>query len=185
MSAFFLVVPLLLSADPAVSEWTSAVAAIRAVDQFGRGHAEAVRAWPRVTELPAERLAELLSAFDGANPLAANWLRAAGEAIIQRDGLHQVPPAVLRDWVLDRRHDARGRHRVNRRGHVMHPIGKSDIGNGARLENQRQFVFADRNAELDIVVARAIHKKRGRLRNPRDDAGNERASHGEIGRAHV
>lgn len=109
MSGFILVVPLLLSADPAVSEWSSAVAAIRAVDQFGRGHAEATRAWPRVTELPAERLAELLAAFDGANPLAANWLRSAGEAIIQRDGLSQVPPAVLRDWVLERRHDARGR----------------------------------------------------------------------------
>ncbi len=109
MSAFFLVVPLLLSADPAVSEWSSAVAAILAVDQFGRGHAEATRAWPRVTELPAERLTELLAAFDGANPLAANWLRAAGEAIIQRDGLNQVSPDVLSAWVLDRRHDARGR----------------------------------------------------------------------------
>lgn len=109
MSAFFLVVSLLLSADPAVSEWSSAVAAIRAVDRFGRGHAEAAAAWPRVAELPAARLAELLAAFDGANPLAANWLRAAGEAIIQRDGLNQVSPAVVRDWVLDRRHDARGR----------------------------------------------------------------------------
>lgn len=109
MSAFLLVVPLLLSADPAVAEWSSAVAAVRAVDQFGRGHAEAVRAWPRVAELPAARLAELLAAFDGVNPLAANWLRSAGEAIVQRDGLNQVPPAVVRDWVLDRRHDARGR----------------------------------------------------------------------------
>lgn len=109
MPAFLLAVPLLLSADPVSTDWPSAVAAIRAIDHQGRGHAEAARAWPRLAALPAERLEDLLAAFDGANPLAANWLRAAGETIIERDGLNKAPRQVLLDWVLDRKHDARGR----------------------------------------------------------------------------
>ncbi|HEX7900189.1 MAG TPA: hypothetical protein VF950_20645 [Planctomycetota bacterium] len=71
--------------------------ALRAVGPEGAGHEAAAAAWKKVVERGA--LLPVLAAFDGASPRAANWLRAAADALPSPD------PKALEAFVLDvRRH---------------------------------------------------------------------------------
>ncbi len=87
------------------------LARLRAVGPNGAGHREAAQAWAELARADAARLPEILKGFDGAGPLAANWLRAAVDAIaerqIQRGG--PLPNAELEAFVVDRSRDARAR----------------------------------------------------------------------------
>ena len=84
---------------------------IRAVESEGRGNKEAALAWRELARSPARELPIIFLAFDGANPLAANYLRSAVETISQRelDKGVKLPVAELEKFVLDTRHDAQGR----------------------------------------------------------------------------
>jgi hypothetical protein len=89
----------------------AALSAIRAVGPEGRGNPAASLAWRTLAAAEGKQLPELMVGFDGANPLAANWLRAAVEVVAERalrtrDGL---PLARLGAYLLDTRHDAGGR----------------------------------------------------------------------------
>src|SRR5258708_16753795 len=84
---------------------------IRAVEAEGRGNKEATLAWRKLARQPARALPAILAALDGANPIAANYLRSAVETIAQReleDG-GKLPAAELEKFVRDTRHDPRGR----------------------------------------------------------------------------
>lgn len=86
------------------------LAAIRAVDHGGQGNAEATRAWRVLSASPAAALPEILAAMDGANPLAANWLRSAVDAVVARaGGSAAVPVAALERFLGDTTHDPRAR----------------------------------------------------------------------------
>jgi hypothetical protein len=87
------------------------LASLRAVGPNGAGHSEAARAWAELVRADVAQLPEILKGLDGANPLAANWIRAAVDAIAERqvDGGRPLPVAELEHFVLNRSRDPRAR----------------------------------------------------------------------------
>jgi len=90
------------------SDLGGALARIKQVDRLGAGHADATAAVAELSHLPASRIPEMLRGFAGANPLAANWLRAAVEASAERDPAG-VPVDTLTGFLDDRTQDTRAR----------------------------------------------------------------------------
>ena len=85
------------------------IRAIRAVEAEGRGNKEATLSWRKLAREPARALPEILAALDGANPIAANYIRSAVETIAQRelDDGGKLPAAELEAFVRDAQHDPR------------------------------------------------------------------------------
>jgi hypothetical protein len=84
---------------------------LRSVGPEGKGHRAASEAWAEVARAEARQLPAILAGMDGAGPLAANWIRAAVDAICERE-LQQggkLPAAELEQFVNDRRHNPRAR----------------------------------------------------------------------------
>lgn len=84
------------------------------VDKEGTGHAAAVAAVKSLEQQPASALLPLLQAMDHANPLAANWLRGAFDAVAdqaEKRGEHP-PTADLEKFLLDRSHASQSRQVV-------------------------------------------------------------------------
>lgn len=84
---------------------------LRSVGPQGAGNEAAAVAWQQVAQADAARLPELLSALDGANPLAANWIRTAIDAISERTlrAGGSLPQLPLERFVLETSHDPKGR----------------------------------------------------------------------------
>jgi hypothetical protein len=99
--------PLVASAD----EVTAGLKVLKSVGPNAARHREAQQAWPAVAAADADRLPELLSALDGAGPLAANWIRSAVEAVGERTlaAGDASPARALESFVLDVRHAPRAR----------------------------------------------------------------------------
>lgn len=88
----------------AADETADALQAIRAVGAGAEGAAEARAATARLIDGGEANLIPILKAFQGASPLAANWLRNAFEAIaadLRTDG-RTLPEDVLTAFVRDR-----------------------------------------------------------------------------------
>lgn len=84
---------------------------LRAVGPQGAGNEAATAAWQEVARSDAAELPKLLSALDGANPLAANWIRTAIDAICERtlrEG-RSLPQTSLEQFVLETAHAPKGR----------------------------------------------------------------------------
>jgi hypothetical protein len=96
---------------PAVGPIDDALAAIRAVEKGGKGQAEAQHALQTLAAANASDLAKILGAFDGASPLAANWLRNAFEGLAdcQLKEKRALPVAQLETFVKQATHDPRAR----------------------------------------------------------------------------
>lgn len=96
-----------LSAD----DVADALSVLKAVGPNARGHREAQQAWPAAAAAEASRLPELLAALDDAGPLAANWIRAAVEAVAERAVAagDASPAAGLEKFTLDVAHAPRAR----------------------------------------------------------------------------
>lgn len=84
-----------------------AVAILRAVGPEGSGNPAATAAWRSLAALDATAIPRVLEGLDGANPYAANWLRAAVDAIAARSDT--LPVDALVTYLGDTRHDPRGR----------------------------------------------------------------------------
>jgi ribosomal protein S18 acetylase RimI-like enzyme len=84
---------------------------VKAVGPEGKGNEDAIRAVRELSGGSASTLLPLLKAMDDANPLAANWLRGAFEAIADREvnGRGQLPAAELEAFVVDTSHDPHAR----------------------------------------------------------------------------
>jgi outer membrane protein assembly factor BamB len=85
--------------------------ALRAVGPHGAGHREAALAWAKLARADAGQLPTLLAALDGANPLAANWIRTAVDAVAERSLRtgRPLPAAALERFVLETKHEPRAR----------------------------------------------------------------------------
>ncbi len=85
--------------------------AVRAVEREGQGHAAAAKAWKKLAAAEVEQLPAVLAGIDGANPLAANWVRAAVDSIAERavQRGQSLPCADLEQFVLDTDHAPKGR----------------------------------------------------------------------------
>ncbi|HEV3137780.1 MAG TPA: hypothetical protein VGZ26_07740, partial [Pirellulales bacterium] len=85
---------------------------IRDVGPEGKGNLAAARAWSELAaRSDVDQLPMILGAIDGANPLAANWLRSAVDAVAERR-VHsggKLPIAELEEFLHERQHDARAR----------------------------------------------------------------------------
>jgi hypothetical protein len=85
---------------------------LRAVGPEGLGNAPATEAWKQVSAAEAKALPAILTAMDGANDLALNWLRAAVDSIAARElaAGRKLPVAALEKFVRDTRHHPRARY---------------------------------------------------------------------------
>lgn len=85
--------------------------AVLAVDSEGKGNAEAKAAWLNLAAQDAYSVPELLVALDKANPLAANYLRSAIDAIIERSLRDKtpLPTSELSNFLSTQTHNARAR----------------------------------------------------------------------------
>jgi hypothetical protein len=96
-----LLVPAGLAADPG-----PLLQRIKAVGREGAGNVEAAAAWRELTKLGPDVLPDILTALDDADPIAANWLRNAVDAIADRAlaARQPLPAAKLEAFVRDTRH---------------------------------------------------------------------------------
>src|SRR5207253_914475 len=74
-----------LAAVAAAADVAPLLARIKADGKEGAGNVEAARAWKELVRRGPDLLLDVLAALDDANPVAANYLRAVGEAIAARD----------------------------------------------------------------------------------------------------
>jgi hypothetical protein len=104
---------LVLAGSPAArgDELSDALSALKAAQPGAAGQAAAAAAWKTVASQPLAHMTDVLAALDDAGPLAANWLRAAVEAIGERAaaaGDKSAAPA-LEKFVLATEHSPRAR----------------------------------------------------------------------------
>lgn len=84
---------------------------LRGVKADGKSQSDAALAWRELSALDASQLPAVLAEFQNLEPLAANWLRSAIDAIGERavnEG-KPLPTKELEAFVLDTSHDPRGR----------------------------------------------------------------------------
>jgi hypothetical protein len=100
-----------LAAQAAATDLKPAIALVKQVGAEGRGNADAARAWQSLAKADAASLPMLLAAMDEANDLAVNWLRAAVDAIADREKQAgaRLPLPALREFLADTRHHPRAR----------------------------------------------------------------------------
>lgn len=100
----------IITSTTAGADLSQPLSALRAVGPRGVGHREAGPAWTLAAQVESPNLLTLLAALDGANPLAANWIRTAVDAAAERAVQQgQLPKAELEGYLLDVRHSPRGR----------------------------------------------------------------------------
>jgi hypothetical protein len=95
---------LLLAAPVAVgADLAAPLAKLRAVGPKGAGNAAAQEAWSQVAAADVLQLTTILAGMKGAGPLAENWLRAAVDAIAQRElaAGRKLPAGALEKFLLD------------------------------------------------------------------------------------
>lgn len=88
-----------------------AIRVIRTVGPEGQAGLAATRAWKELSASKGSALPAILAGLDDANPLAANYLRSAVEAIADRELARggQLPADELEKFLLDLKHDPRAR----------------------------------------------------------------------------
>ena len=84
---------------------------VLAIEHEGTGNERAQAAWQQLSHAGTDNLASLLGAMDDANPLAANYLRSALDAVISRARQQgeSIPTDVFEQFVDDRGHAPRAR----------------------------------------------------------------------------
>ena len=84
---------------------------IKLVDKNGQNHAQAIVAVKELSSASAEKLPVILKGFEGANPLAANWLRGAIGTIADRElkKSGKLPAKAVEDFVKETSHSADAR----------------------------------------------------------------------------
>lgn len=84
---------------------------ILTVGREGEGNTKASAAWRELTQLGPDALFQILSAFDQADPVAANWLRSAVDAIAERELTNGRPlsAAKLEAFVRETKYNGSGR----------------------------------------------------------------------------
>jgi hypothetical protein len=146
------------------------LAKIKAVGKQGAGNVEASQALQELVHRGPAVLLDILTAFDDADPVAANWLRVAVDTIADREVVAGRPlPAVkLEAFVEDRRHNSAARRLAYEwlvRADVTAPQRLlpgmlNDPGQELR-RNAVEVAFADAQKLLDTdkVVARDALQK--------------------------
>jgi hypothetical protein len=87
------------------------VAKFKSVGREAAGNRAAARAWRQLVQSGPDVVPALLAALDGADPVAANWLQTAIDAVCEqaRAAKRPLPKAELEAFVRDGRHTGHGR----------------------------------------------------------------------------
>jgi hypothetical protein len=98
-------------ATPSDRDITALLDQIKKVGREGAGNVQASKAWKELSRCGPEALPAILAGFDGADAIAANWLRAAVDSIAERSlkAKHDLPATALEAFVRDRQHDSAAR----------------------------------------------------------------------------
>lgn len=99
-------------AASALADLDSSISKILAVGSEGEGNVEAAAAWQELSKSSLDQAPAILAKMEGANPLAANYLRSAVETIVARETAkgEELPLAGLGELLLDPRQDPNARH---------------------------------------------------------------------------
>ncbi len=102
---------LLIAASVGAAELDKLLEQVKTVGPNGKGSPAASAAWEQLSQAEAAQIPQLLAALDDANPLAANWIRGAVDAIAERelDADGKLPAAALENFVLETGHNPRAR----------------------------------------------------------------------------
>jgi hypothetical protein len=100
-----------VSTPPSAADLRSALAALQAADRNAGDQRPLRQAWLQVSQASSEQLPEVLDAMSGVGPLAENWLRAAADAVAERELREKgdLPRTTLEQTILDRRLAPRAR----------------------------------------------------------------------------
>ena len=95
----------------ASSDIAGAIQTLRAVGPEGRGNAAASAAWKQLAANGLDQLTTILAGMDGADDLAANWLRAAADTVVARETAagKKLPVDDLLGFIRDTNHNPRAR----------------------------------------------------------------------------
>lgn len=86
------------------------IAQIKQVQKEGQGNRVASKAVQQLSQADASALIPILSSFEGANPLAVNWLRGAFETIAANAiKQNKLPVDELEKFILDKSQNPRAR----------------------------------------------------------------------------
>ncbi|MFO1515241.1 MAG: hypothetical protein U1F83_20465 [Verrucomicrobiota bacterium] len=90
---------------------SDSIAVIRNVGPEGKGNLAAATACQNLATAPVKELPMLLTAMDGANELALNWLRSAVDTVVARAAANKeaLPLSALEKFVRDQKHNPRAR----------------------------------------------------------------------------
>jgi hypothetical protein len=106
MGGALITLAILLTARPAdAGPAESLIKRLLAVGRVGKGNEEAAEAWKELVALGPDALIESLAAIEDDDPISANWLRTAAEAIFEKQG--KLTPELARqieDFVKQTRH---------------------------------------------------------------------------------
>ena len=108
MKTLLLSLYLPLTATPA-ADFSAQLAPLLAVGPEGKGNAEASAAWKKLVDAAdASAIPELLKGMNGANDLAANWLRGAVSTLEQR-AAGKLPLDAIKAFAADTKNGPAGR----------------------------------------------------------------------------
>lgn len=76
---------------------------IKAVEKNGQNHLQAIKAVKDLSKASVDSLPVVLKSFEGANPLAINWLRGTVDSIAEREWKKtgKLPSGMLEEFVKD------------------------------------------------------------------------------------
>ncbi len=106
--SLLLISPLAMADNDTIS---TAIATIRAVAPEGKGNDAAAAAWKNLTAAGLPALVPTLEGFQGANVMAANWLRSAVDAIAESEAKsgRKLPAETLGKFAEDVKQNADAR----------------------------------------------------------------------------
>ena len=81
----------------------TSIAALRGTGPGGKGNAQAASAWRELVGHGPAALVPALGAIDDEDPVSANWLRPALDAIVEKAGTERIPARELELFLEDRK----------------------------------------------------------------------------------
>ncbi len=94
---------LLWAVGMAKADIATSIAALRGTGPGGKGNAQAASAWRELVGHGPAALVPALGALDDEDPVSANWLRPALDAILEKSGNDRIPARELELFLEDRK----------------------------------------------------------------------------------
>ena len=94
---------LLWAVGMAQADIANSIAALRGTGPGGKGNAQAASAWRELVGHGPAALVPALGALDDEDPVSANWLRPALDAIVEKSGTDRIPARELELFLEDRK----------------------------------------------------------------------------------